>query len=339
MEPRSPQTLLRQVRAGVSATTAAAVLCAALTACAGGISTRTSRIGVDDGTDPCRREAVALDSSGDFFTEDILKGAVIGMLGGAAVGGIAGQGWRGALLGAGAGAAVGAATGYWAALQRQGREQEELLDRVRRDLTRENAEIDRIQIAYDALADCRFRKAQSIRTAYAQRQIPREAAVAQMEQVRTQAQRDIQLARLISGKIAERGVQLEIAAENLSPGTQRAIEHSRSVQLRPAVVHTSTPLKLRPADSSVDVASLRGNERVRVIAIPGRHAVVETDRGERGYVPLSVLDGMAPDAGQSMASDGAIRTLAGSNAARRDDFAASVAVTEQATARQLTLED
>ncbi len=47
-------------------------LCASLGGCAGSFSNQESRIGPDDGKDSCRQELVMLDSTGNFFGEDIL---------------------------------------------------------------------------------------------------------------------------------------------------------------------------------------------------------------------------------------------------------------------------
>src|SRR3954454_4546791 len=89
---------------------------------AGCVTTREGRIGSDDG-DACRAQLVALDSTGNFFAEDILRGAAIGAVGGAALGGLIGGNWRSALIGAAAGGATGAAGGYLAALQQRNADQ------------------------------------------------------------------------------------------------------------------------------------------------------------------------------------------------------------------------
>src|SRR5690348_16702211 len=131
-----------------------------LTNCAQGtFSTREQRIGYDTGTDSCRAQLVALDSTGDFFGADILKGAGIGALGGALAGGLISRNWQGALIGAGVGAATGAAVGYWQALQQRNQDQSVMMSQVQGDISRENAEIDRTQLAFDQLMDCRFRQA------------------------------------------------------------------------------------------------------------------------------------------------------------------------------------
>ena len=76
-----------------------------LAGCAQGpMSTQSARIGYDDGTDSCRRQVLALDSTGNFFGADILAGAALGAVTGGLAGGLISGNWRGALVGAGAGA-------------------------------------------------------------------------------------------------------------------------------------------------------------------------------------------------------------------------------------------
>lgn len=75
---------------------------------AGCVTTQAGRIGADDGRDACRPQLVALDSTGDFYGEQILQGAAIGAAAGALVGGLASGRWQGALIGA----AVGGAGGF-----------------------------------------------------------------------------------------------------------------------------------------------------------------------------------------------------------------------------------
>ena len=120
-----PATLPRSLHRGICVVATVGLL----SGCApGGFSTQAQRIGSDDGSDSCRRELVALDSTGDFFAEDIIKGAALGALGGALIGGLAGGG-RGALIGAAAGGVAGAAGGYFSALQSQAQNQAQLVGR------------------------------------------------------------------------------------------------------------------------------------------------------------------------------------------------------------------
>ena len=284
--------------------------------------------------DSCRRELVALDSTGNFFAEDILTGAVIGAAGGAVVGGVVGRGIVGVLGGAALGSTAGAAVGYWNALQRQGRDQAQIAKRVYGDLVRENTEIDRTQAAFDVLADCRFRQARVIRTAYATGRMPKVAVVTEMERLRARSRRDIQLALMINDNIAGRGAEFETAADNLSPGTRYAIRAARTIPPREAIVVNATAVKLRPNAASLDLGNLRTRERVWVTAPRDGYVIVETSRGERGYAPLSALGDTGTSRREVRVAGDPVRTLASSNAARRDDFAASVAVIEQASVQE-----
>src|ERR1700761_2648531 len=70
-----------------------------LCSCApGAFTTQAQRIGPDDGTDACRPQLVALDSTGDFFGAAILQGTAIGAgtgaLAGGLIGGLAAGDWR-----------------------------------------------------------------------------------------------------------------------------------------------------------------------------------------------------------------------------------------------------
>ena len=308
-----------------------------LAGCAPGqFSTQAQRIGPDDGTDACRPYLVALDSTGNFFGAQIVTGVAIGALGGAAIGGLATGNWRGAAFGALAGGIAGGATAYWSALQQQQMDQQALYARVGSDLQRENAAIDKTQLAFDELTDCRFRQAAAIRADYRTRRIDRAQAEAAMGVVRQRAERDLQLAQLINKQIQDRGQQFEVAATNVAPGLPPAQPWQNATQ--PAVVRTAAPLKVRPYASAPAVAELPARQNVTVRGGRNGYALVETPNGTQGYVPANELQGTGASRTVSMASaatatnSGDVRTLAGSNAARRDAFAQSVAVTQSAQA-------
>jgi hypothetical protein len=331
------------LRRGVSVIAITGLLCS----CApGAFSTQEQRIGRDDGTDTCRPQLVALDSTGNFFGADILQGAAIGAgtgaLAGGLIGGLATGNWRGAAFGALAGGitggVIGGSTAYWNALQQQKMDQAQLYSRVSLDLERENVAIDKTQLAFDQLSYCRFRQAQAINADYAAHRIDRATAEGAMSLVRQRAAKDIALAKLINQQIQDRGQQFGVASSNIDPSAAAAITASSRAQTQPAVVRVAAPVKLRPDPGAPDVAQLQPRESVTVS--PGRngYALVQTASGKQGYVSASDLQGaggsrsigVATTAPVAAASD--VRTLAGSNAARRDDFAQSVAVTEKAQA-------
>lgn len=293
----------------------------------GSLSTQTSRIGPDDGTDSCRRYLVALDSMGDYFGADILKGAAIGAVGGALAGGLLGGDTKGALTGAGTGALLGGAAAYWTALQQQSQDQAVLTTQVRDDITRENGQIDSTQLAFDALMDCRFRQAQAIQADYAAHRTDRPAAVAQMATVKQRAELDLTVARRIDGQITGRAQQFEVAADKLQPAPA-APKASVVPVTRSAVVRHATPLKLNPDPGAPDIGALQPRQSVQLTASRNGYAMVETPLGQRGYALLDAFKGSPPPPPSGDSGD--VRTLAGSNAARRDGFTQSVSVTDQA---------
>lgn len=325
-------------------------LATSLTACTPGpggmpvLSTRDARIGPDDGTDSCRQYVVALDSTGNFFGADILKGAAIGAVGGGLLGGIIGGNWRGALVGAAAGAVTGAAVSYWSALQQQHYDQAVLYTRVQGDISNDNAQITRTQYAFDQLMACRFQQASAINAAYRAHQIDRPTAESQMLAVRTLASRDIGLARAIDQHIEQRGQQFTVAADNLAPAASTSIAAATSQAPLQAVVRHTTSLRTSPNDGAPEIASLPAQTSVNVTRTRGNYALVQADTGQTGYAPVGdlaepgkkhssrAIPAGPPAAASATTGQTDVATLAGSNAARRDDFAQSVAVSEKAVA-------
>jgi hypothetical protein len=318
----------------VALVTAAALL-------AGCVSTRSERIGADDGMDACRTQLVALDSTGNFFAEDILKGAAIGAATGALAGALISGRWQGALIGAAAGAATGAAGGYLYALQQRSADQAALNASLSSDLQRENAELDRTQIAFNQLMDCRFNRAQQVREAFRQGRLPKDVAEAQMADLRARTQRDIALAQSINERIGTRGSEFDTAIEAVAPGTKNAVVARKSgaptVTVRaPATV----PLRLRPDPAAPVIGQVPAREAVQVRPATGGFALVQRQGGQNaGYADASALRGTpgaraaqagAADPATATARPGDVRTLAASNIARRENFAESVSTAQQA---------
>jgi len=319
-----------RLRQGVSALAIAALL-------GGCVTTQEQRIGDADPSDQCRPYVVALDSTGNFFAEDIIKGAVLGAAGGAILGGLLSGSARGAAIGAATGAIAGAATGYWYALNQQSRDQAVLATRVQTDLSRENAEIDRSQQAFNALMDCRFAQAKAVRQDVADKRLTLDQGRARMAQIRSWTERDIALARQINARIETRGAEFETAAENLQPGTksQIAAQKAAAPASRQAVATRAAPVRLRPDPAAPEIAQLSPRETVTVTGGQDGFALVETPSGLRGYAPADTLRvGTTRVATPSSASPSAtdVQTLAATNVAKRDNFSQSVQVAERAAA-------
>ncbi|PZW45137.1 outer membrane protein with glycine zipper [Humitalea rosea] len=299
-----------------------------LTGC---VTTRAGRIGADDGTDACRTQVVALDSTGNFFAEDILRGAAVGALAGAAIGGLASGNWRGALLGAAIGGAGGAAVGYFSAVQRQAGDQAAVTAQVGSDLEKENIELVRTQVAFDQLMDCRYRSAQTIRQAVLEGRVDRPTGLARMAEIRGRAQRDIALAQQINTQIGTRGAEFDTAIDNVVPGGKASLAGALVGRAQPirATARRAVPVKLSPTGASVEIAQLSPREVVQVSPASGGYALVETSSGLRGYAPVEALQTPTrlPDATPTAASD--VRSLAATNVARRDNFAQTVGNAER----------
>lgn len=316
-----------------------AAILLAVSGCSNGFSSipvpfvQTDPVGPNNGTDSCWNDAEALYKTGNFFGPSIVSGAVAGAAVGGAAGLFTGGNFKAVAVDALIGAGIGAAGGYWAALQAQHENDEQLEATVSNDLTTENSQIDATQIAFNQDMDCRFQQAQSIKDAYVTGQITHDQAAAQMAQVQSWAQRDVGIGQKISDGIQSRSKQFDTAATNLDappPPPPEPID-------KPAVARREVALLLRPDPAAPELAQLTRREPVTITGSDEGYAVVQTDDGLTGYVPLYDLSPPgsyhriyihhAEPSGGSQ-----VQQLAGSNAARGDAYAQSVSVSQSAVA-------
>ncbi len=169
----------------------------------------------DDPSDVCRADRVALRSTGNYFAQDILQGAAIGAVAGGLIGLAAGGNVRSAAIGAVAGGALGAAGGYWRARQKQYADQAQLYSAVYGDIQRENASIDKTQLAFNHLVACRNGEAATIRADYRGGRISRDLAANAMAGVRARSASDLRLASSISNHIQERSNDFSYASRQV----------------------------------------------------------------------------------------------------------------------------
>jgi hypothetical protein len=313
--------------------------------------TQASRVGPDDGTDSCHAQAVALDETGDFFGQDILAGAAMGAAGGALIGGLVSGNLKGALIGAVAGGAAGAAGGYWEALQQQNENTAQLESTVAGNLTTENAQIDKTQLAFNEDMDCRFQQAATIRANYKAGTITEDQAVTQMAQVKTWAQRDLQLAQTINGQIQSRGhaEPLLLQPDPDAPVVGQVARHQdvtiTSVEADYALVQTDDG-----ASGFVRLADLREPKTYRTIYVPPYEQLpapqaapeAESSSATAAYVPPSSTPSATTSTSSAAtssppASTATVQQLDGSNAASRDAFAQNVATTQSAVSNGFQL--
>lgn len=307
-----------------------------------GCASRADRIGADDGLDGCRPQLIALDSTGNYYGEDMLRGAAIGAATGGVLGGLVGLAARGrgrdVAIGAGvgllAGGAIGAAGGYYAARQRQAQDQANLSAAIGGDLATENAQIDRTQFAFNHLVDCRLLAAEAIRQDVRSGRIAAQTGQLMMGELRRRAQRDITIARQINEKIGTRGAEFDTAIEAVSPGVKQEAAARAAVPATPVRTRAPVPLRIRPEPNAPEVGRVAANEPVTVKPAPGNFALVETAGGIRGYAPAASFPLRLPATTTVNAGSGSFRELAASNIARRDNFSASVTDAEKATQGQ-----
>jgi len=154
--------------------------------------------------DVCRPQRLALDDSQQFFAGDIVKGALAGAAIGALSGFAFGGSGQSAAIGALAGGVAGGLTGYWVSQQHQGGSHTDLISRMVGDMDRENQALDKAQIAFNNLVECRKASARQINASLRSGAITREQAEAQMSGVRALAAQDFEIARRINARIDER---------------------------------------------------------------------------------------------------------------------------------------
>ncbi len=199
-------------RSGLAAMVSVSLVLSSLTGC---VTTRDDRIGADDGSDACLAYVVALDSTGNYFAEDMIKGAAIGALGGALIGGIASGNWQGAAIGAVSGAAVGALGGYWKSKMDQGKDQ--AVTSLASDMNADEAQLDKSQAAFKQLTACRRDQAKKIRAQYTAKSITRDEAQTRLRMLGTQARKDVDILNAITGNADKRLAEYQYAANQIDP--------------------------------------------------------------------------------------------------------------------------
>ncbi len=197
-------------------------------ALSGCVTTQTDRIGANDGSDACYQYRVALDSTGNYYAEDMLKGAAIGAGVGALTGALAGGNMKSALIGAAAGAALGSLGGYWNSKSQQGRDQAIL--GVMTDLDTENQNLSRTQVALDQLVNCRRAEIARVKADYKAKRIGKPEAEQRLALIRGQLDKDYAIASSINQNIVKRRDEYLIAADNIEPGSAEKIRTKTAVK-------------------------------------------------------------------------------------------------------------
>lgn len=190
-------------------------------------------------------------------------------------------------------------------------------------LAAENALLERLQIAFDALLYCRWIELRTIRADAAGGRLGRAAAQAQLTSARARPVGELEQGRH-SG--AGAGPRAGARCRADSPGLTAALGTARAGPLQ-AVAAATVPLRLRPDPAAPEVGRIAGGRSVTLRAAPSGFALIEAANGAVGYAPVAAfnLSGRGPvaPAGSSFGS-GDLRSLVATNLARRENFAESV---------------
>ena len=202
---------------------------------------------------------------------------------------------------------------------------------VATDVDQENAGIAQSQQALDSVTDCRLREARRLQEAARAGEIQRREAEARMAALRQQAQRDLERSRQVEQRMQARAAEIDTGVDAVIPAARTAPPpRPPAVAARPA---RPVPLQAAPLPSAAPVAELPARQPVQIVPTRNEAFVaVETPAGQRlGYAPAAVFAIPASQtravAVPAMAGTGEaarLRTLVGTNIARRDNFAASV---------------
>ena len=183
--------------------------------------TQEQRIGADDGTDVCRAYVVALDATGNYFAEDMTKGALVGAASGALAGAVGamttgGDVRKAVLIGAGTGLVAGLAGGYIKAKMDQEKDKRALYQSVMSDYDRELGKLDEAQLAFKKLLDCRNNSLRQVVTDYKAKTATREQAIARWKDILKRKQSDIELAKKMGKDMTGRLTEFENASTQIA---------------------------------------------------------------------------------------------------------------------------
>ncbi|MGX9964589.1 hypothetical protein ACVFYP_14760 [Roseomonas sp. F4] len=202
------------------------------------------------------------------------------------------------------------------------------------ELARENAALERLQIAFDALMYCRWTEVRLIRAEAASGGFPPAELPRRLGAAEGRLRQDLQRGGQARQNIAARAARIEQAVEMVAPGTRAAAEARQaddSGQTR-AVASAAVPLRLRPEANAPVAARLEAGSQVRLrpAAAPG-FVLADGGPARRGYAPSNAFT-LQPELPAAPAATGPaarLRNLAATNLARRDAFAQSLELADR----------
>lgn len=189
------------------------------------------------------------------------------------------------------------------------------------ELARENAALERLQIAFDALLYCRWTEVRLIRAEAATNRFPQAELPQRLGAADARLRQDLARAGQARDRMQARNARIEAAVEAVAPGTRAAVAAQRGTGLPRAVASAPLTLRVRPDATAPAVGRLVAGAEVTLRPAPGGFALAEGG-GQRGYAPGSAFT-LLPAPPPASSAD-RLRSLAATNLARREGFIESL---------------
>ena len=189
------------------------------------------------------------------------------------------------------------------------------------ELAAENAALERLQIAFDALIYCRWTEVRLIRAEAAGgrlAELPRRLSAAE-----GRLQQDLARANQTRERMVARNARIEAAVEAVAPGTRAAVAAGRGAGLPRALASAPLVLRVRPDATAPSVGRLVAGAEVVLRPAPGGFVLAEGG-GQRGYAQGTAFTLLTP-AAMATGTD-RLRSLAATNLARRENFIETLAL-------------
>lgn len=187
--------------------------------------------------------------------------------------------------------------------------------RLAQFLLTENLLLEQAQSAFDRLTTCRLRQAESIRASLTSGEIDQPHAITAMSIAHASCGFDLRMAKQVA-RLADERSQRKVAAAEPQPVPPPVAD----------VIAAPVPMQISPNPDSPVIGRVLANEQVMISNARNGYVLAKSLRGMSGFVPMTMIH--QANAIKPVFAGSEVQTLAGSNAARRDDFATSVSVME-----------
>ncbi len=207
-------------------------------------------------------------------------------------------------------------------------------DELARELARENAVLERLQIAFDALLYCRWTEVRVIRADAGSGAVPRDEASRRLAAASQRLRADLSRAQQFRRRLADRSARIEAAVERAAPGTGAALLAEQAAREAPVRAIASAPIavRLRPDQTAPEIGRIPAGMEVSLRPATGGFGLVDAGSRGQGYVQLgalTVLQQRRAPVAEASGSQAELRRLAATNLAKRDNFAESLDLAER----------